>query len=137
MLWKRGRRSDNVVGADSGGGPRMPGGRGGMGIGGLLIVVVVALFLGKNPAELLSLLGGGAGPTTQGDAPVDAAPQALPETEETDFVRAILGRTEDGWAKAFEGGRTRLAHLGVPIVTLARVESMEGDEIVVVDPDEA
>ena len=39
--------------------------------------------------------------------------------------------------KAFEGGRTRLAHLGVPIVTLARVESMEGDEIVVVDPDDA
>ena len=58
MLWKRGRRSDNVVGADSGGSPRMPGGRGGMGIGGLLIVVVVALFLGKNPAELLSLLKG-------------------------------------------------------------------------------
>lgn len=105
MLWKRGRRSDNVVGADSGGSPRMPGGRGGMGIGGLLIVVVVALFLGKNPAELLSLLGGGAGPTTQGDAPVDAAPQALPETEETDFVRAILGSTEDVWAQAFEGGR--------------------------------
>ncbi|HQW82715.1 MAG TPA: neutral zinc metallopeptidase [Pseudomonadota bacterium] len=83
----------------------MPGGRGGMGIGGLLIVVVVALFLGKNPAELLSLLGGGAGPTTQSDAPIDAAPQALPENEETDFVRAILGSTEDVWSKAFEGGR--------------------------------
>jgi len=68
-------------------------------------VVVVALFLGKNPAELLSLLGGGAGPTTQGDASVDAAPQALPETEETDFVRAILGSTEDVWSQAFEGGR--------------------------------
>ena len=38
--------------------------------------------------------------------------------------------------KTFEGGRARLAHLGVPIVTLARVESMEGDEIVVVDPDD-
>ena len=38
--------------------------------------------------------------------------------------------------KSFEGGRARLAHLGVPIVTLARVESMEGDEIVVVDPDD-
>ena len=38
--------------------------------------------------------------------------------------------------KSYEGGRARLAHLGVPIVTLARVESMEGDEIVVVDPDD-
>ena len=38
--------------------------------------------------------------------------------------------------KSFEGGRARLAHLGVPIVTLARVESMEGDKIVVVDPDD-
>lgn len=106
MLWKRGRRSDNVVGAESGGGPRLPGGRGGLGIGGLLIVVVVALFLGKNPAELLSLLGGaGPSPTEQSDAPVDATPQALPDTEETDFVRAILGSTEDVWSQAFEGGR--------------------------------
>ena len=93
MLWKRGRRSDNVVGADAGGGRRMPMGRGGgLGIGGVLIVVVIALFMGKNPSELLALLGGGgAAPTDQSDAPIDAAPQALPENEETDFVRAILG----------------------------------------------
>ena len=38
--------------------------------------------------------------------------------------------------KSFEGGRTRLAHLNVPIVTLAIIESMEGDMIVVVDPDD-
>jgi predicted metalloprotease len=107
MLWKRGRRSDNVVGADAGGGRRMPMGRGGgLGIGGVLIVVVIALFMGKNPSELLALLGGGApAPTDQSDAPIDAAPQALPENEETDFVRAILGSTEDVWSQAFEGGR--------------------------------
>ncbi len=107
MLWKRGRRSDNVVGADAGGGRRMPMGRGGgLGIGGVLIVVVIALFMGKNPSELLALLGGGApAPTEQSDAPIDAAPQALPENEETDFVRAILGSTEDVWSQAFEGGR--------------------------------
>jgi xanthine phosphoribosyltransferase len=38
--------------------------------------------------------------------------------------------------KSFEGGRTRLAHLNVPIITLAIVTSMEGNEIVVVDPSE-
>ncbi len=31
--------------------------------------------------------------------------------------------------KEFEGGRERLAHLGVPIVSLAQIESMDGDDI--------
>ena len=35
--------------------------------------------------------------------------------------------------KDFEGGRASLAHWGVPIVTLAVIESMEGTEIVVRD----
>lgn len=34
--------------------------------------------------------------------------------------------------KSFEGGRERLAHLGVPIEALAIVEKMEGDEITIV-----
>ena len=38
--------------------------------------------------------------------------------------------------KAFEGGRDRLAHLNVPIVSLAIIESMEGNLIVVRDPEE-
>ncbi|MBI1293374.1 xanthine phosphoribosyltransferase [bacterium] len=38
--------------------------------------------------------------------------------------------------KSFESGRTQLAHLNVPIVTLAIVDSMEGDAIVVRDPNE-
>ncbi len=37
--------------------------------------------------------------------------------------------------KTFEGGRERLAHLRVPIVSLAVIESMEGDTIVVRDPE--
>ncbi|NJN82373.1 MAG: xanthine phosphoribosyltransferase [Caldilineaceae bacterium] len=37
--------------------------------------------------------------------------------------------------KSFEGGRERLEALQVPIVTLAVVESMEGDTIVVREPD--
>ena len=37
--------------------------------------------------------------------------------------------------KTFEGGRDHLADLGVPIVCLATVESMEGDSIRVRDAD--
>lgn len=37
--------------------------------------------------------------------------------------------------KSFEGGRDLLAHLNVPIVSLALIESMEADRIVVRDPD--
>ena len=38
--------------------------------------------------------------------------------------------------KSFESGRTRLAHLDVPIVSLAIIDSMEGDQIVVRNPEE-
>lgn len=38
--------------------------------------------------------------------------------------------------KSFESGRQRLEHLDVPIVTLAIIDSMEGDSIVVRDPTE-
>ena len=38
--------------------------------------------------------------------------------------------------KTFEGGRANLSHLDVPIVSLAVIESMEGDKIVVVNPAE-
>ncbi len=37
--------------------------------------------------------------------------------------------------KTFEGGRDRLAHLGVPIVSLAVIQSMDRDAIQVVDPE--
>lgn len=39
--------------------------------------------------------------------------------------------------KQFEGGREALAYLNVPIVSLAVIESMEGDSILVRDPEEA
>ena len=38
--------------------------------------------------------------------------------------------------KSFEEGRTRLEHLGVPIVSLAIIDSMEGDAIIVRNPEE-
>ena len=105
MLWNKARRSDNVVQGGGGGGGRGFGGGGGrLGIGGLLVVVVVSLLLGKNPLELLGLLsgmqGGGTAPgpsQQQQTAPASDDPQV-------DFVRAIVGSTEDTWNNAFRSG---------------------------------
>jgi xanthine phosphoribosyltransferase len=36
--------------------------------------------------------------------------------------------------KSFEGGRQELAHLNVPIISLALIESMAGETIIVADP---
>jgi xanthine phosphoribosyltransferase len=38
--------------------------------------------------------------------------------------------------KLFEGGRAHLAHLQVPIISLAVIKSMEGDEIIVCEVDD-
>ncbi|MGQ0621375.1 MAG: KPN_02809 family neutral zinc metallopeptidase [Panacagrimonas sp.] len=102
MRWKLGRRSDNVVdlrGRGGGGGRGMRlGGGGGLGLGGLAIVVVISLLLGKNPMEILGLLaqtGGGSSPTAQDGAPPPA------DDETADFVRAIVGDTEDSWNALF------------------------------------
>ncbi len=96
MRWKMGRRSDNVVDA-RGSGSRLGGGVGKLGIGGVAVVIVVSLLLGKNPLEVLGALSqmDGAAVTQQ------AAPTA--EQEETvDFVRVILGDTEDVWGTLFQ-----------------------------------
>ena len=75
-------------------------GGGGLGLGGIILVVVVGLLFGKNPGEILQLLGNmtGGGDTTS------SAPQTAPpaNNEQTDFVRAVLGSTEDTWSEIFQ-----------------------------------
>jgi uncharacterized protein len=111
MLWQRGRRSENVLGGGSGGGGRSPlGGGRGLGLTGVIIVIIVGLLFGKNPGEILSLLtgaGGGTAPSGETTAP--------PEGPGTDFVRAILGSTEDVWQAEFgrSGSRYPAPHLVV------------------------
>jgi uncharacterized protein len=95
VLWQKGRRSDNVV--SSSGGARRFGGGPGMGIGGIVIVCLIGWALGKNPLEMLAMLmqdGGGGGQQTQTE-------QAPPDTQTTEFVRAILGSTEDVWNQIY------------------------------------
>ena len=101
MRWDRSRRSDNVEQDTGGGGGGMRRfGGGGLGLGGIILVVVVGLLFGKNPGEILQLLGNmtGGGDTTS------SAPQTAPpaNNEQTDFVRAVLGSTEDTWSEIFQ-----------------------------------
>ena len=97
MRWKRARRSDNVVDA-RGSGSRMGGGKG-LTLGGVAIVVIIGLLSGQDPMQILGQL---AGQALQGGSV--SAPQQAPagNDEQADFVRAILGDTEDTWRDIFQ-----------------------------------
>src|SRR5438128_11994117 len=105
MRWQDFRRSDNVEEVESsssgfgGGGIKLGG-------GAILIIVVVSLLLGKNPLDVLALLSGdgGAPPQVQTQpAPKSEAPHApTPRDAQKDFVRAVLGDTEDFWGGTFQ-----------------------------------
>jgi hypothetical protein len=88
------RRSDNVEDDRGGGGGGIRGIH--LGLGGTVAVIVIGYFMGVSPSTLLSLLSGGAGP--QATAP---APAASANDPQVDFVRAILGETEDVWGAYF------------------------------------
>src|ERR1700733_10615994 len=97
------RRSDNVEdvrGSGSGIGR-------GTGIGiGTLVIVVIGYFMGVSPSTLLGLLNGGNPQAVTAPAPVDSTTAAANDPQ-VDFVRAILGETEDVWGAYFRGmGKT-------------------------------
>src|SRR5690606_3215340 len=97
MRWKRARRSDNVVDARGGGrGLRIGGG---LGLGGIAIVVVLSLMMGQDPLQILGQLAGQSG-TSSG---VQQAPPASDDPH-SQFVRAVLGDTEDTWDALFAQG---------------------------------
>ncbi|MDI4666262.1 zinc metallopeptidase [Xanthobacter autotrophicus] len=114
MRWEDFRSSDNVEdrrGDGGGGGFRMPGGRGGLGIGTIIIVGLVGWALGINPAiligglEAINGMGGGNAPQQQ------AAPRPGPQTPPKDdlgrFAAAVLAQTEDVWTELFRAeGKT-------------------------------
>ncbi|TWI58562.1 hypothetical protein IQ22_00268 [Pseudomonas duriflava] len=93
MDWGKGRRSNNVEQASRGRGLQIGGG---LGVGGVLLVVVFGLVTGQDPLQLISMLSG------SGNAPVQQQTQAPDaNSEQVDFVRAILGDTEDTWGQIF------------------------------------
>ena len=100
MRWREGRRSDNIEdrrGMSISRGVRV----GGMGGLGILVVVVLAMFLGIDPRELLQ-----EGPTV--DSPYVSVPPtqeadgpAAGSDEVRDFVAVVLADTEDVWHEVF------------------------------------
>ncbi|MBK8096900.1 MAG: zinc metallopeptidase [Planctomycetes bacterium] len=123
MRWQDQRRSDNIEDQRGGGPPQrsgnpfggggggrihLPMGRGGMGIGGLLVVLVIAWFAGINPIQLLTgnvPMGGGGGRTPFGyaTAPDSITPvrETAAEKELADFVSVVLATTEDVWRQVY------------------------------------
>jgi predicted metalloprotease len=75
---------------------------GGLSGGTIAAVFVVSLLLGKNPLEMLGLVAQIAG------GPDQQAEQGGPppgDDKQADFVRAILGETEDVWTTIFQSGK--------------------------------
>lgn len=101
MRWRDLRRSDNVEDRRGQAPGRMgPGLK--LGGGGLLLVLLVSVMTGTNPLELLVALQETGGPPAVETTPAPAPPANDPTS---DFVRAVLGDTEDTWGRIFrEGG---------------------------------
>jgi predicted metalloprotease len=95
MRWQGSRRSSNV---EDYRGSRFGGGGLKLGVGGTLIALVAAYFLGIDPRVILGL--------TQ-SVPSGPAPQAqtgVPQDEAGEFMAAVLGDTEDTWSAIFASG---------------------------------
>ena len=107
MLWKKGRRSDNVEDVrdqstgGGGGGMRFGGGKG-LSLMAVVVIVGFGLLTGQDPMQILGQLSG---QLTEQSAPqvTQQAGHAPPANDEqADFVRAVLGDTEDTWAQVFQ-----------------------------------
>jgi uncharacterized protein len=103
-------RSENVEDrrAEGSGGFRLPGGRGGLGVGTVVVLGLLGWWLGIDPRVLIDgaeiFTGGGnsqqqqTSEETQAGAPNDQAGQ---------FVAAVLGSSETQWQKIFaQSGKT-------------------------------
>ena len=100
MRWKKARRSDNVVDQRGKGG-----GVGGKGLtlGAVAVIVVMGLLSGQDPMQIVGNIAGQAiqqgGINTGGTNSQQSVPSNDPQS---DFVRAILGDTEDTWRALFK-----------------------------------
>lgn len=109
MRWDRLRKSSNVSdrrGQGTGGGGRLPGGGKGLGLTGIVIVLLIAVFMGKNPLELLAMLdqAGMQAPASDTASPGRAA---NPNDPAIAFIQAVLGDTEDAWSEIFAASNAR------------------------------
>jgi uncharacterized protein len=94
VKWSTGRRSGNVIDARGGGGMGLPIAGGGI---GMAVLALVVYLLGGDPSVVTNL------PTNQGANPDAPGPaQAGPPDEGLEFVRVVLGDTEDTWNDIFK-----------------------------------
>ena len=101
MRWRGSRESGNIEdrrgeGGQGMGGFQLPGGgRGGLGLIGTVVVVLVGLYFGVDPSVLLQ--GGNPGQPSQ------VADTSSPEAQEAKaFVASVLADTEDTWHALFK-----------------------------------
>jgi predicted metalloprotease len=98
MRWRDLRRSENVE--DRRG---MPLGGAGLKLGGgtLLLILLVSVLTGTNPLDLIGGLEEAAPPPV-----TDVGPERKPPADDpqADFIRAVLGDTEDTWGRLFGAG---------------------------------
>ncbi len=81
----------------------MPGRRMAVGGAGGLVLILVVLFMGGDPAKVLQLLQQNAPPAQQ----MQEAPGPQPDDETAEFVSVVLRDTENIWGELFEQmGRT-------------------------------
>jgi uncharacterized protein len=114
MRWEDFRSSDNVEDrrgdGGGGGGFQMPGGRGGLGIGTIIVVGLIGWALGINPALLiggLEAINGGGSPQQAAPAPQRGRPTAPPTDQLGRFAANVLAQTEDVWTELFRAdGKT-------------------------------
>ena len=94
-------RSENVEDRrGQGGGFRVPGGRGGLGIGTVVVLGLLAWALGIDPRVLMD----GAEIFSRGDSTQQSREQTqtgAPSDQAGQFVSAVLGSTEAQWQKIF------------------------------------
>ena len=101
MRWDDLRESSNVedVRGSTGGGRGLK-----LGVGGTLLALVAAYFLGIDPRVILGLMSAAPG---QGPAP--QATQGTPSDEQGRFIAAVLGETEDTWSAIFQANGSQYA----------------------------
>ncbi|HEY8121619.1 MAG TPA: neutral zinc metallopeptidase [Myxococcota bacterium] len=115
MKWTRGNRSGNLEdlrgqsSGTGGGGLRLPGGRGGIGLGGVVLVLAIAYFTGQNPLSLLAGIddGSGAMPPDVAASVGAGAPvqESAAEAERADFMSFVLDDAQATWQRLLPGYR--------------------------------
>jgi uncharacterized protein len=131
MRWEDFRRSENIEdrreGGGGGGGYGMPIGRGGLGIGTIVVLGIIGYALGIDPRILIGgaeiITGGGQVQQRPFDDPSRPRKTGAPTDEAGQFLAAVLGDTEDRWSEIF---RKANQHYRAPRLVMFRGVTEQG-----------